>query len=132
MIEMSQIRVPAGAAGKFSSPGSTFCADSFGYPFHRRVTAEYVKDPGHSARSAGGRLQLQHACTLRMCHGMKRHWTCACLNGVNRTDAETATAFQVDHFAGYSSIGELTLGPFSCQLSPGGDVLVRTILDGSG
>ncbi len=32
-------------------------------------------------------------------------------------------------------IGELTLGPFPCQLSPGGDVfsfLVRRILDGSG
>ena len=43
------------------------------HAFHRRVTAEYVKDPGHSARSAGGRLQLQHACTLRMCHGIKWH-----------------------------------------------------------
>ena len=31
-----------------------------------------------------------------------------------------------------TSIGELTLGPFPCQLSPGGDVLVRRILDGSG
>ena len=25
----SRVRVPAGAAGKFSSPGSTFCADSY-------------------------------------------------------------------------------------------------------
>ena len=31
-----------------------------------------------------------------------------------------------------TSIGELTLGPFPCQLSPGGDVLVLRILDGSG
>ena len=34
-----------------------------------------------------------------------------------------------------TSICELTLGPFPCQLSPGGDVflfLVRRILDGSG
>ena len=30
-----------------------------------------------------------------------------------------------------TSIGELTLGPFPCQLSPGGDVSVSTILDGS-
>ena len=29
MIERSQVRVPAGAAGEFSSPGSTFCADSY-------------------------------------------------------------------------------------------------------
>ena len=31
-----------------------------------------------------------------------------------------------------TSVGELTLGPFPCQLSPGGDVLVGRILDGSG
>ena len=28
-IERSRVRVPAGAVGEFSSPGSTFCADSF-------------------------------------------------------------------------------------------------------
>ena len=31
-----------------------------------------------------------------------------------------------------TSTGELTLGPFPCQLSPGGDFFVRRILDGSG
>ena len=29
VIERSLVRVPAGAAGEFSSPGSTFCADSY-------------------------------------------------------------------------------------------------------
>ena len=29
MIERLQVRIPAGAAGEFSSPGSTFCADSY-------------------------------------------------------------------------------------------------------
>ena len=29
MIERSRVRVPAEAAGKFSSPKSTFCADSY-------------------------------------------------------------------------------------------------------
>ena len=29
MIERSRVRVPAGAAGGFSSPGLTFCPDSF-------------------------------------------------------------------------------------------------------
>ena len=29
MIEGSRIRVPAGAAGEVSFPGSTFCADSY-------------------------------------------------------------------------------------------------------
>ena len=58
MIERSQVRITAGAAGEFSSPGPTFCADSFRYPFHPRVSAVARKDPGHSAESAGGRLQL--------------------------------------------------------------------------
>ena len=29
MIERSRVRIPAGTAGKFSSPESTFCADSY-------------------------------------------------------------------------------------------------------
>ena len=58
MIERSRVQIPAGAAGEFSSPGSTFCAVLFRYPFHPRVTAVARKDPGHSAKSAGGRLQL--------------------------------------------------------------------------
>ena len=29
MIERSQVRIPAGVVGEFSSPGSTFCADSY-------------------------------------------------------------------------------------------------------
>ena len=29
VIEMSRVRIPPGAAGEFSSPGSTFCADSY-------------------------------------------------------------------------------------------------------
>ena len=28
MIERSRVQIPAGAAGEFYSPGSTFCADS--------------------------------------------------------------------------------------------------------
>ena len=53
MTERSLVQIPAGAAGELSSPGSTFCADSY---FGIRSTP--VKDPGHSAKSAGGRLQL--------------------------------------------------------------------------
>ena len=29
MIERSRVRIPPGAAGEFSSPGSTFCAESY-------------------------------------------------------------------------------------------------------
>ena len=34
------------------------------FPFHPRVTAVAVKDPGHSVKSAGGRLHLNNAYTL--------------------------------------------------------------------
>ena len=59
MIERSQVRIPAGSAGEFSSPGSAFCADSyFGIHSTPVLPQSHVKDPGHSAKSAGGRLQL--------------------------------------------------------------------------
>ena len=59
MIERSRVRIPAGVAGEFSSPGSTFCQDSyFGIRSTPVLPEQHVKDPGHSAKSAGGRLQL--------------------------------------------------------------------------
>ena len=59
MTEMSRVRIPAGAAGEFSSPGSTICADSsFGIRSTPVLPQQHVKDPGHSAKSAGGKLQL--------------------------------------------------------------------------
>ena len=59
MIQRSLVRVPAGAAGEFYSPGSTFCADSyFGIRSTPVLPQWHVEDPGHSAKSAGGRLQL--------------------------------------------------------------------------
>ena len=51
MIERLRVRIPEGAAGEFSSPESTLCADSVLPQWH-------VKDPGHSAKSAGGRFHL--------------------------------------------------------------------------
>ena len=59
MIERSRVPIPAGAAGEFYSPESTFCADSyFGIPSTPVLPQQHVKDPGHSAKSAGGGLQL--------------------------------------------------------------------------
>ena len=59
MIERSRVQVLAGAAGEVSSPGSTFCADSYFSIRSTPVLPQYhVKDPGQSAKSAGGRLQL--------------------------------------------------------------------------
>ena len=59
MIEGSRVRIPVGAAGEFSSPGSVFCADSNVGIRSTPVLLQYhVRDPGHSAKSEGGRLQL--------------------------------------------------------------------------
>ena len=59
MTERSWVQIPAGMVGEFSSPGSTFCADS-NVSIHSTpvLPQQHVKDPGHSAKSAGGRLQL--------------------------------------------------------------------------
>ena len=59
MIERSLVRVPAGTAGELSSPWSTFCADYyFGIRSTPVLPQQHVKDPGRSAKSAGGRLPL--------------------------------------------------------------------------
>ena len=60
MIEKLRVRIPAEAVGDFSSPESTLCADSNSVSRSiPRVTAVARKDPGHSAKSAGGRLHLK-------------------------------------------------------------------------
>ena len=57
MIERSQVHVLAGVAGEYSSPGSTFCADSyFGIHPTAVLPQSHLKHPSHSAKSAGGRL----------------------------------------------------------------------------
>ena len=59
MTETSRVRIRAGATGEFSSPGSTFCTDSyFGISSTSVLPQQHVKYPGHSAKSADGRLQL--------------------------------------------------------------------------
>ena len=59
VIEKLRVRVPAGAARECSSPESTLCADSlFGVRSTPMLLQWHVKEPGHSAKSAGGRLHL--------------------------------------------------------------------------
>ena len=59
MIERLQVWNPAGVAGEFSSVWSTSCADSyFGVHSTPVLPQWHIKDPGHSAKCAGGRLQL--------------------------------------------------------------------------
>ena len=56
VVERLRVRIPASAAGEFSSPELTLCADSYLCPFHPVLPQWHVKDLGHSAKSAGSRL----------------------------------------------------------------------------
>ena len=58
MIERLRVRIPAGAAGEFSSPVNFVCRLSFGVRSTPVLPQWHVKDPGHSAKSAGGKLHL--------------------------------------------------------------------------
>ena len=59
MIERLRVRIPAEAAGEFSSPESTLCADSYSVFVPPSLLPQWhVKDPGHSSNSASGRLNL--------------------------------------------------------------------------
>ena len=65
MIERLRVRIPAGAAGEFSSPELILFSDSYSVSVPPPVLQQWqVKDPGHSAKSAGGRLHLKHAYTF--------------------------------------------------------------------
>ena len=58
MIERLRVRIRAKAAGEFSSPESTLCADSYSVSVPPPVLPQWhVKVPGH-AKSAGGRLHV--------------------------------------------------------------------------
>ena len=71
MTERSRVRIPAGAAGEFPSPGSTICADSyFGIRSTPVLPQRHVKDPGHSAKCRW-QVTVKHAYTLRMWLCMK-------------------------------------------------------------
>ena len=57
MIEMLRVEIPTGAAGEFSSPELTLCADSYSESVPSPVLPQWhLKDPGHSAKSAGSKL----------------------------------------------------------------------------
>ena len=59
VVERSPIRVTAAAAGEFSSPVSSLCVDSyFGIRSTPVLPQYHLKDPGHSAKSAGRMVQL--------------------------------------------------------------------------
>ena len=58
VIERLRVRISAEAAGEFSSPELTLCSDLFGVRSIPVLPLLHLKDPGRSAKSAGGRLHL--------------------------------------------------------------------------
>ena len=59
MIEKLRVWIPAGVAGEFSSPELILCADSYSASIPPPLFPQWhVKDSGHSATSAGGRLHI--------------------------------------------------------------------------
>ena len=59
MIKRLRVQILAGAGGEFSSPESTLCANSlFSVCSTSMLPQWHLKDPSHSAKSAGGRLHL--------------------------------------------------------------------------
>ena len=80
MIERSRVRIPAGTAGEFSSPGSTFCADLFRYPFHPRVTTVARKKSRSFCQKCRWQVTAKHAYTLRIepCFGIGHSLSLMC------------------------------------------------------
>ena len=61
MIKRLRVPVPVGTAGECFSPESILCADSCSVsvpPPFPLLLQWHIKDPGHSAKSAGGRFHL--------------------------------------------------------------------------
>ena len=111
MIERSRVQIPAGAAGEFSSPGSTFCADSyFGVPppptptpLCSCVTTVARKRSRSFCQRCRWQVTAKYACTLRMWLCMK--WHGAWLYGVHRTrqDGSSFMWHQPCHRCKYST-----------------------------
>ena len=87
-IERLRVRIPAGVAGDFSSPELTLCADLFRALSTPMLPQWHVKDPGHSAKSVGGRLHLSMHTPLTP---VKSEWAdCHCPGSVG-TYRETSS-----------------------------------------
>ena len=74
-----RVRVPAGAAGEFSSPELTFCADSYSASVSSHVTAVAHKRPRLFCQKCRWQVATKHACTLDQ---MKSEWARLCCPGI--------------------------------------------------
>ena len=64
VIERLRVRIPAGAAGEFSSPESTLCAESYSVSVPPRVTAVARKRPRSFCQKCRKQVKPKHAYTL--------------------------------------------------------------------
>ena len=98
VFERLRVRIPAGAAGEFSSPELTLCADSYSVSVLPPclLSLSDVTDPSHSAKSAGGRLHLNTHTPLIKQVGMS--WPC-CPGIVWENITEENEQFLRDHSA---------------------------------
>ena len=64
VISRLRVRIPAGAAGEFSSPESTLCADSYSVSVPPRVTAVARKRPRSFCQKCWWQVTPKHAYTL--------------------------------------------------------------------
>ena len=78
MIERSRVRVPAGAAGEFSSPGSTFCAYSYFGIRSTPVLPQYKRSRSFCQKRRW-QVTAKHTYTLPVWLWMK--WHCKLVNG---------------------------------------------------
>ena len=97
MIERLRVRIPAGAAGEFSSPELTLCVDSSSVSVLPPVLPHWhVKDPSHSAQSAGGRLHLNTNIPLTQ-RSRKRLTMPLCRHRVGTYPETVLTQLVVEH-----------------------------------
>ena len=109
MIESLWVPIPAGGAGEFSSPGSTFCADSyFGIHSTSSITAAACERSQSFCQKCRWRITAKHAYTLSMWLCMKWHGCMVYTEFVLRRRhfhvGPSMPALQVHHFGGYSEM----------------------------
>ena len=62
VIERLRVRIPAGAAGEFSSPESTLCADSYSVSVPPPVTAVVLKRPRSFCQKCRRQVTPKQSC----------------------------------------------------------------------
>ena len=90
----------------FFSPELTLCANSYFVqcPFHPVLPQWHVKDPGHSARSAGGRLHTIHPWPNEVGVG----WLCRFPGIVREPIRETSSHATCQRILGHSRLSSLS------------------------